>query len=106
MILNILRTGVVAAGVVLFAPSIAFALTLEPIGRYQQPEPGEGEDDPFDEAAAEIASYDPETQLLFVTNSFLAGIDILDLTAPADPTSGSSSACTPASATSACSATR
>ena len=39
----------------------------------------------FDEGAAEIADYDPETQRLFVVNGSSSGIDILDVSAPGSP---------------------
>lgn len=39
----------------------------------------------FDESAAEIVAHDPETQRLFVVNSNLNQIDVLDISAPAFP---------------------
>ena len=39
----------------------------------------------FDEGAAEIVSYDPATQRLFVVNGFAATIDVLDISDPSDP---------------------
>jgi len=40
----------------------------------------------FDEGAAEIVSYDPETQRLFVVNSDATTVDILDVSNPNNPT--------------------
>lgn len=59
--------------------SQSMAIELEPIGRYGQTDPGV-----FDASAAEIPTYDPVSQRVFVTNSATSSIDVLDL---ADPTS-------------------
>ncbi|WP_262180714.1 choice-of-anchor I family protein [Haloarcula laminariae] len=40
----------------------------------------------YDEGAAEIPTYDPDTQRLFVVNGSVAGIDVLDVSDPANPT--------------------
>ncbi|WP_277542036.1 choice-of-anchor I family protein [Haloarcula laminariae] len=40
----------------------------------------------YDEGAAEIPAYDPHTQRLFVVNGSVAGIDVLDVSDPANPT--------------------
>lgn len=40
----------------------------------------------FDEGAAEIATYDPETKRLFVVNGEAGAIDVLDASDPAAPT--------------------
>ena len=40
----------------------------------------------FDEGAAEINAYDPETQRLFVINANAVTVDILDLSDPSNPT--------------------
>jgi 2',3'-cyclic-nucleotide 2'-phosphodiesterase (5'-nucleotidase family) len=40
----------------------------------------------FDESAAEIPAYDPETQRLFVVNANSATVDVLDLSDPTNPT--------------------
>lgn len=58
----------------------AGALELEQIGRYGQSDPAV-----FDESAAEIPTYDPVTQRLFVTNAATASVDAIDLTDPAAP---------------------
>lgn len=65
------------AGTAISAPAAA-DVTLELIGRYATNE--------FDESAAEIPDYDPETRRLFVVNGATDGIDILDLSNPASPT--------------------
>lgn len=41
----------------------------------------------FDESAAEIVTYDPETQRLFIVNAQAATLDVLDLRDPAAPIS-------------------
>lgn len=69
--LAILATGLTAAQ----------ALTLNKIGRYEQPEA-----DAFDESAAEIGAFDPVNRRLFVTNAYAKVIDVLDLSDPTDPT--------------------
>ena len=53
-------------------------LTLTPIGGYDH--------GGFDEGAAEIAAFDPETDRLFVVNAEAAGLDVLDISDPANPT--------------------
>jgi len=40
----------------------------------------------YDDGAAEIPTYDPDTQRLFVVNGSVAGIDVLDVSDPANPT--------------------
>ncbi|MDJ0508604.1 MAG: choice-of-anchor I family protein [Crocosphaera sp.] len=40
----------------------------------------------FDDSAAEIPAYDPNTRRLFVTNSANNGVDILDINNPTNPT--------------------
>ena len=40
----------------------------------------------FDESAAEIPAYDPDTQRLFVVNANSAAVDVLDLSDPSEPT--------------------
>jgi len=54
------------------------AVRLESIGRY--------ESGLFDEGGAEIVDYHPPTQRLFVINSDLGGVDVLDVSDPTDPT--------------------
>jgi hypothetical protein len=54
------------------------AITLEPIGTY--------ETGVFDESAAEIVTYDPDTQQLFVVNSDADAVDVLDISDPTNPT--------------------
>jgi DNA-binding beta-propeller fold protein YncE len=51
---------------------------LESIGRYQS--------GLFDEGGAEIVDYHPPTQRLFVINSDLGGVDVLDVSDPTTPT--------------------
>ena len=52
-------------------------LSLEAIGNYRS--------GVFDEGAAEIAAYDPQSERLFVINASAATVDILDISDPADP---------------------
>ena len=42
----------------------------------------------FDEGAAEIPAYDPETQRLFVVNGADSSIDVLDISDPDDNAAG------------------
>ena len=51
---------------------------LAPIGEYDS--------GIVDESAAEIVTYDPGSQQLFVTNAFNKSIDVLDISNPANPT--------------------
>lgn len=60
----------------LAAPTLA--LTIEPLGTYSTGS--------FDEGAAEISTYDPASQRLFVVNGATDQIDILDLSDPTTPT--------------------
>jgi len=53
-------------------------IQLNPIGRFST--------GVFDEGAAEIVSYDPTTQRLFVVNSNATTVDILDISNPSNPT--------------------
>lgn len=50
---------------------------LERIGRYESGQ--------FNEDAAEILTYNPETNHLYVVNAEIGGVDILDITSPDDP---------------------
>jgi len=50
---------------------------LTPIGFY--------ETGLFDESAAEIVSYDPESERLFLVNAFDGSVDILDMSDPTNP---------------------
>lgn len=59
----------------------ADAFELVPIGRYGQSDPAV-----FDESAAEIPTYDPVSQRLFVTNAATASVDVISLADPTDPT--------------------
>lgn len=63
---------------VLFGQGAIAELDLSPIGRY--------ETGIFDESATEIATFDPDSQQLFVTNAAADQIDVLDLTDPTAPT--------------------
>ena len=54
------------------------SIRLNPIGEYTT--------GVFDESAAEIPAYDPETQRLFVVNGNDATVDVLDLSDPSNPT--------------------
>jgi DNA-binding beta-propeller fold protein YncE len=54
------------------------AITLEVAGTY--------ETGLFDDSAAEIAAYDPDSQQLYVTNVADATVDIIDISDPATPT--------------------
>ncbi len=65
----------------LCAISNTAALELEPLGRYGQSDP-----EVYDESAAEIPTYDPVSQRLFITNAATASIDVLDIADPANPT--------------------
>jgi len=53
-------------------------VTLTPMGRY--------ETGVFDDSAAEIAAYAPETQQVFITNAADNAIDVLDISDPENPT--------------------
>lgn len=55
----------------------AGSLSLEVLGRF--------ETGVFDEGAAEIISFDPQSQRLFLVNANTASIDILDLSIPEEP---------------------
>jgi hypothetical protein len=52
-------------------------IVLERIGRYESGQ--------FDEDAAEIIAHNPRTDHLYVVNTETGGIDVLDVTSPADP---------------------
>tara|TARA_R100000027_G_scaffold42924_2_gene32179 strand:- start:107 stop:1639 length:1533 start_codon:yes stop_codon:yes gene_type:complete len=53
------------------------ALELSPIGTWKT--------GLFDKSAAEIAQYDKDSQRLFVVNSALPGIDVVDISDPSNP---------------------
>lgn len=57
----------------------AAQINLTPIGSYASDTPNK-----FDESAAEICAYDPNTRRLFVVNAAV-GIDILDISNPSAP---------------------
>ena len=57
--------------------SSSSTITLQFLGRYESGE--------FDEAAAEIVSYDPATSQAFVVNANSGMVDILDISSPATP---------------------
>ena len=57
----------------------AVELSFTPLGVYRAPGPV------FDEAAAEIAAYDPASRRLFVVNGFASTIDVIDIHHPATP---------------------
>lgn len=69
--------GVVCAGWAVALPASA-SLQLTHLGRHAT--------GIFDGAAAEIAAHDPSTQRVFVTNSQLSRIDVLDIANPSTPT--------------------
>lgn len=54
------------------------AIQLNPVGTFRT--------GVFDEGAAEIVAHDPSTQRLFVINSNSATVDVLDISAPNNPT--------------------
>lgn len=54
-------------------------IALSLIGRYAS------DDNLFDESAAEIVSYDPSTERLFVINAQAGVVDVLDLSDPTSP---------------------
>ncbi|MEL7420640.1 MAG: alkaline phosphatase, partial [Cyanobacteria bacterium J06555_3] len=54
------------------------SIKLTQIGRY--------ESGVFDDGAAEITAYDPDSQSLYVINGSTATIDILDISDPTEPT--------------------
>lgn len=60
------------------APQPTNAINLMPIGTYQT--------GVFDKGAAEIASFDPNTNRLFVVNGNKDAIEVLDLSNPTNPT--------------------
>ena len=51
--------------------------SLNPIGTYASGK--------FDESAAEIVAFDPQTKRVFVVNALDASVDVLDVTNPANP---------------------
>ena len=53
-------------------------ITLEQVGRFESGQ--------FDEDAAEIIAHSADVESLFVVNADLGGVDVLDVTTPADPT--------------------
>jgi len=59
------------------APSSSTEIALAPIGTY--------ETGVFDEGAAEIVEYDPDSQRLFVVNANDASVDVLDASDPSEP---------------------
>ncbi len=61
----------------LVAAPLTAQISLEPIGTYAT--------GIFDEGAAEIAAYDPETQRLFVINGGTASLDVIDIRLPSLP---------------------
>ncbi len=56
---------------------MADTIRLQPIGTYQT--------GIFDESAAEINAYDPQTQRLFITNANSGTIEVLDISEPTNP---------------------
>lgn len=62
------------------ATTEASALDLELVGRY-----GQTDSELFDESAAEIPTYDPATNRVFVTNAATASVDVIDISDPANP---------------------
>lgn len=63
---------------ILFGQAAIAEIELSTIGRY--------ETGIFDESATEIATFDPESQKLFVTNAAEDQIDVLNLADPTNPT--------------------
>ncbi|MEC4985303.1 MAG: choice-of-anchor I family protein [Oscillatoria sp. PMC 1068.18] len=61
------------------APQPSNAIILTPIGTYAT--------GIFDEGAAEIVAYDPETENLFVVNANSATVDIINISDPSNPNS-------------------
>jgi 2',3'-cyclic-nucleotide 2'-phosphodiesterase/3'-nucleotidase/5'-nucleotidase len=53
-------------------------ISLSPIGTYETGQ--------FDQSAAEIVAYDPETRQVFVVNALKGAIDVLDVSDPTTPT--------------------
>lgn len=74
-----LKRAVVTAVLAFSAASAYGAITLQPVGRYQDPLAG------FDKGAAEIVAFDAATKRIFVVNAQLGSIDVLDGTNPANP---------------------
>lgn len=60
------------------AASPRHAIQITPLGTYATGQ--------FDEAAAEIAAYDPKTQRVFVVNAQSGEVDVLDVSNPSTPT--------------------
>ena len=56
----------------------ASALTLKPVGTWKT--------GVFDESAAEILQFDPESKQLYVVNGDLPGIDVIDISDASNPT--------------------
>jgi len=55
-----------------------FAATLSPVGQWNT--------GVFDEGAAEIVQFNPETNRLFIVNGDIAGVDVVDISDPTTPT--------------------
>ena len=62
----------------LSAVAVASGVHLNVIGRFEAGS--------FDEGASEIVAYDPDSEQLFVVNSQLAVIDVVDISDPTTPT--------------------
>ena len=75
-----LAAAILPATVALAAPPVK-PIGLKLLGTYEQP----NAEDAFDESAAEISSYDPGSERLFVTNGAKGTIDLLDLSNPSMP---------------------
>ena len=79
---TILAAAIIAASGSAFAAKPTKNITLELLGSYDGTFPGGGE---FDDGAAEIVAYDPDSWTLFVINASLSTVDLLDISDPANP---------------------
>jgi 2',3'-cyclic-nucleotide 2'-phosphodiesterase/3'-nucleotidase/5'-nucleotidase len=62
----------------LSAPQGSNAISIQPLGSFTT--------NAFDEGAAEIVSYDPTSERLFIVNALSATVDIVDISNPVTPT--------------------
>lgn len=72
-----LLTILIAVGITDTAGADDETIELNPIGTF--------ESGLFDQSAAEIVAYDPETQRVFIVNAQAAGIDVIDISVPSTP---------------------
>jgi 2',3'-cyclic-nucleotide 2'-phosphodiesterase / 3'-nucleotidase / 5'-nucleotidase len=78
--MNLQRLAAAAAVLICFTSSVHAQITLNHIGRYQNPTAK------FEAGAAEIVAFDTPTSRIFVVNAQDATVDVLDASDPASPT--------------------